>query len=247
MKFKKVIIDGKEYYRPVDEAVNEAVKNTENEEPNEEIAEEIVEEIVEGEIEDSEELSGGEKFKRDAQDFFGKVKTGAEELGAKIATGAKELGSKIATGAKKFGKKIKEDTERLFNKDKTFDPNSTEAKLLKLLPYMSEEETHEVCLKLLSSDESVAKLNVGVVMPFFSKDDADAIFKKSIELGNEDYDLSVIVPYVSDTCLSNIVDGYIEGKYPNLDIDSFYPFLGDADIKRLFYHIINEEKNGSAE
>jgi hypothetical protein len=40
--------------------------------------------------------------------------------------------------------------------------------------------------------------------------------------------------------LTKIVDNYIDGKYPDLVIDDLYPFLCDADIKRIFYHILGE-------
>jgi hypothetical protein len=41
--------------------------------------------------------------------------------------------------------------------------------------------------------------------------------------------------------LSDVIDGYIDGKYPKLDVDSLYPFLADEEIKKLFYHIIGAE------
>jgi hypothetical protein len=108
---------------------------------------------------------------------------------------------------------------------------------------MSAKEAHEVAEKLISNDRSLAKLNISTIMPFLSADDCDAVFKKCIELNNTEYDLAAVVPYVSVACLSEMVDGYIGGKYPELDIDLFYPFLGDEEIKRIFYHIVNSEKS----
>ena len=48
-----------------------------------------------------------------------------------------------------------------------------------------------------------------------------------------------MTPFVSKKCLSSVVDGYIAGEYPALDMDELYPFLSDKDIKRIFFHIIN--------
>lgn len=218
MKFVKVIIDGKEYYRMVDEE-NEKTESVDETE------------YVDADIEDGEEPTGGEKFLRDTQEFFEKVGAGAKEFGEKIVAGAKDLGERIKTG-----------TERLFAKDKSVDPNSTEAKLLRLLPYMSAEEAHKVCEKLLANDESLKKLDMATVMPFLSSEDCDALFIKAIEI-EKDCDLAAATTYVSKKCLADVVDGYIEGKYPSLDIDSLYPFLADEEIKKIFYHIIGEKKD----
>lgn len=219
MKFIKVIIDGKEYYQRIDDAEEIIIEEEKSEKPEPE--------VVDAEIEDGEEPTAGEKFKRDTQEFF-----------EKVGNGAKDLGQKIADGAKALGAKIKEGTERLFNKDKSTDPESTEAKLLRLLPYMSKEDTHEVCLKLLENKDFLAGVNISSVMPFLSAADCDAIFERCIEINNKNYDLATAIPYVSVECLSRIVDNYIAGKYPELVIDDLYPFLGDAEIKRIFYHII---------
>lgn len=229
MKFIKVVINGKEYYQKVDEVEEINVE--------EDKAHGAESEVVDAKIEDAEELSGGEKFKRDTQEFF-----------EKIGNGAKDIGQKIAVSAKVLGTKIKEGTERLFSKDKSSDPESTEAKLLRLLPYMSKDDTHEVCVKLLEKNDSLAKVNVSSIMPFLTSEDCDAIFVRCIEINNTDYDLATAIPYVSAKCLSGVVDNYIAGKYPELVIDDLYPFLSDEDIKRIFYHIIGDgEKKADTE
>lgn len=220
MKFIKVIINGKEYYERIDDAAEvKAEEETPAADP----------EVVDAAIEDGEEPTGAEKFKRDTQEFFEKVGNGARDLGIKIVDGAKNLGAKI-----------KEGTERLFNKDKSTDPESTEAKLLRLLPYMSREDTHGVCVRLLEKMETLENINVATIMPFLTAEDCDAIFTRCIEVNNTKCDLATAIPYVSAECLTKIVDNYIDGKYPDLVIDDLYPFLCDADIKRIFYHILGE-------
>ena len=234
MKFMKVIIDGKEYYQKIDE------NNIVEENTFEEMKNETEAEVVDTEIENEEQTST-EKMKKDAQEFFEKIGSGAKDFGNKIKDGAKVIGEKITVGAKDFGNKIKEGTERLFNKDKSLDPNSTEAKLLRLLPYMSKEDTHNVCEKLLSNDETLEMLDIATIMPFLTAEDCDAIFLKCVKVNNTKYDLAKAIPYVSKESLTKVVDNYIAGDYPNLDIDAIYPFLSDVDIKRIFYHIINEK------
>ena len=236
MKFIKVIIDGKEYYQMVDDKAGEIEVDA----PNDSIPDSEPE-VIDAKIDNGEELKGGEKFKRDADEFFKKIGSGARVAGEKLVSGVKDLGGKINLGAKDINRKFKEGTERLFNKDKSTDPDSTEAKLLKLLPYMSKREAHELCEKLMENDESLKKLNISTIMPFISSDDCDAIFVRSIELNNRNTDLGSAVPFVSKRCLEKMVDDYIDGRYPQLDIDELYPFLADAEIKKLFYYILDSE------
>ena len=216
MKFVKVTIDGKEYYRKVDETSDADARCDEGE-------------FIEAEIEQGEEPTGGEKFWRDTQEFFGKVGTGAREFGEKIASGAKDIGDKIKCG-----------TEKMFSKDRSRDPDSMEAKLLKLLPYMSAEDAHKVAERIMANDDAMKNLEIHTVMPFLTSDDCDALFVRTLELGKA-CDLSACISYVSAECVADVVDAYIEGKYPKLDIDLLYPHLADAEIKKLFYHIIGAE------
>lgn len=233
MKFVKVVIDGKEYYKMIEENEAENVSAGAQDE-----------EIVDAQIEDSEK----DEKNNGAAEFFAKVKSGAEELGAKIADGARDIGSKIANGAKDFGEKVKTGTknlsDRIFGKDKTFDPESKEAKLLRLLPYMSKKEAHKVCEQFMEDDDVVRKLSLPIIMPFLDTADCDALFKKCLDAHIE-IDLPAVTAFVSKDCLSLVVDDYIAGKYPDLDIDELYPCLSDSDIKRLFYHIMNAEEENA--
>ena len=79
MKFIKVIIDGKEYYQKIDDCeaveIEKAAEETKNEtsekyesEENETSTPESEPEVVDARIEGGEELSGGEKFKKDTQE-----------------------------------------------------------------------------------------------------------------------------------------------------------------------------------
>ena len=223
MKLEKVIIDGKEYYREIKDEEFVEVPETNKEE-----------------IDTETETQSDKKEKRDVQVFFEKVGKGAKDVGVKMFDGAKKIGNKITVGAKDLGARMREGTERLFNRDKSGDPNSTEAKLLRLLPYMSEEDAHEFCKKLIASDEMIKKVNIADIMPFVSKDDCDALFLKCIIITDGKSDIAKAVPYVSKSCLAVVVDDYINGKYPDLDMDSLYPFLSDEEIKKIFYHIINK-------
>ena len=71
------------------------------------------------------------------------------------------------------------------------------------------------------------------------------IFLRCIETGAKNVDLDSATPFVSRECLSGIVTAYLDGKYPELDIDKLYPFLADEDIKRIFNHIIGESNSAT--
>ena len=231
MIFKKVVIDGKEYYQRVDSLEeNNAPEVPENAE--------VEEELIEGEITDAPD-DNRDSLTRDAQEFFDKLGEGAKNIGTKIADGAKDIGRKLADGAKDLGKKIKEGTESLFGRDKSLDPDSTEARLLRLLPYMEKSQTHEVVEKIMANDSAVISLDIATIMPFIESEDCDALFVRCIELGNDSYDIAKAMPFVSKECLEGVVSGYIEGRYDKLEIDTLYPFLPDDQIKRIFYHILS--------
>ena len=185
-------------------------------------------EIVEGEIEQSDSKGG-------AKEFFDRVGSGMRDFGESFVNETKKMGGKIADGMKAFGKKVKESP--LFSAKQ----ETTEEKLLKLLPYMDTKSTHEVSERLITNDETVKNLDIATVMPFFAREDCDALFLTAIERGNGTFDMEKVAPYVSAGALKKVVDGYIAGEYPELNMDLLYPYLKDADIKRIFYHIVGKE------
>ena len=217
MKFVKTVIDGKEYYRMLDK----------DEKINEEMSKNAGETIVEGEVVDGDadgEVNYTEKL---------------NEILSEASDNMRELGGKLWGGAKDLGKKVKEGTERIFTKDKSTDPASAEARLIRLLPYMDAASVHEIAEKLIKNDSTMKNIDIASILPFFTVADCDALFLSSVLAGNDGFEPEKVMPYVSAECLGRVVDNYIAGKCPNLDIDSLYPYLSNGDIKRIFYHIIN--------
>ncbi len=224
MKFVKVVIDGKEYYRMEEDEVK-----------TEDTAEG---EYIEAEIQNPDgENAEGTKAKQ----FFVKIGDGMKDFGEKFAKEVKGVYIKISDGAKDLGVKIKDGCERLFEKDKSRDPNSKEARLLKLLPYMSREEAHLACLELLSDEGALVGVDMSSVMPFLSGEDCDLVFERCLGIDGK-WELAKMMQYISDDCKTRFVEGYIEGKYPEINIDELYPFLNDAQIKMLFYHIVGNKE-----
>ena len=119
-------------------------------------------------------------------------------------------------------------------KDTTRTPKSK--KLISMLPFMDDEDIHEIVIGILENNEEYKDLDLVSIMPFLSNEDCDALFKKALD---ENWTNIVnIVPFVSSKALSLFVDEFIDGKYQNVDIESLYPFIDSKDIKKLFKHFM---------
>ena len=105
---------------------------------------------------------------------------------------------------------------------------------------MDEEDIHEIVDKILEDDPEFKDVNVVAIMPFLDDDDCDKIFLKKLQ-DNDDVTIELI-NYVSEDCLSYLVDAYINGKFPNLNVDKLYPFLDGDDVKKLFYYELRKAK-----
>ena len=123
------------------------------------------------------------------------------------------------------------------DEEKHFSPKTH--KLLRMLPFLDEEDIHALVDKILASDKAVEGLDLAAMMPFLEEEDCDRLFLRSLESGGEV--TMNIVPFVSESCLGNVIDAYIGGKYPNLDVDELYPFLDSTSLKKLLQHELSKE------
>jgi len=221
MILKKIVKDNQTVYVEIDKAeAKEAAKRGEEVlfTDDDEIEEEIEEEIEKAEEKEEDEREDHEK------------------------THGFEHARQAAESARRMGERIRRNMDRHFGhmhyafhgKDEDFDPRT--GHLLRLLPFMDEEDIHEIVTKYLDGDPDYAKLKLPAIMPFLSDEDCDAVFKKALENKELGHYFAAIVPFVSQTALSALVDQYLEGKYPDLNIDQLYPFLDPKDIKRVLHH-----------
>ncbi len=141
---------------------------------------------------------------------------------------------------KKDGEDEKE--EDFFPHKKWSDKNS---KIISRLPFLKDEEIHKMVEPILKGDKSFKDLPVMAMMPFLSEEDRDALFMKAVEEQNKDYVAFAV--FVSDSCLSKLVDAYLEGKYPNLLLDELYLFMSSENIKRIFNHFLEKRKKTAKE
>lgn len=217
MIMKKILVNGTEVYQPVSkEEAAECVKNKEKLIFTSEDEEEEFYEKLEQQEEEGDEIT------EEINDLFlsGKFKEKSPE---------------------EIANHISEKIEQKFNsKGIPKEKNRKIAKLINMLPFMEDEDIHELVEGVLKQEDSLKDISITELLPFMSREDCDAIFLKSLEEENYNFKPSSIAPFVSDECLSKVVDLYIEGKFATDDMDDLYPFLSSKDIKRLFKHIMSE-------
>ena len=153
-----------------------------------------------------------------------------------------DLGSQIhiRINGKDFGKRIKTTFGDLFGKRS--DPKLS--KLIGALPFMDKADLHELVDKLLAGDPACKDLDLVTIMPFLDARDCDALFMRCLEGGlDEKGGLTAMAPFVSKECLSAFVEGYVSGKYQDVEINTLYPFLDSKDVKKVFQYILEKERS----
>ena len=155
----------------------------------------------------------------------------------------KKISEKAQRFSEELGRKVSEFTERVINPDAFNIRNYNEKtnKLVKILPFMDDDDIHELIQDMLEKENSFKDVDIRAIFPFVSEEDCDAIFMNVLDGGNYDVKLKDIAPFVSSECLSRVVDLYLEGKFSSKDIEKIYPYLSSKDIKRVFKHMINEK------
>ncbi|MBQ8719668.1 MAG: hypothetical protein IJY65_01390 [Clostridia bacterium] len=231
MKFVKVTVDGKEYYEKIENNENIAADAT----------------VIEAEFVEKDEKNKAEASESSETD----ENTASAEEGeapARFGENVKKFCDKLGRDAGVLMNDVVERSKAMFDNVSTFfnqqssNPKSKCAKVLKMMPYMDEDDIHEVLEELMNDSDAIRELDVQAMLPFLSAKDCDALFLIAIEAGNKKLVPSEIVPFVSRECLTAVVDGYIDGRYANIDIDTFYPYLSSADVKRIFYHTVSKKQ-----
>ena len=115
-------------------------------------------------------------------------------------------------------------------------------KLVQILPFLDDDDIHEIVEDILSDPDKYDGLNLCAIMPFLSENDCDALFLKIALDTDKKYahSLTSLAPFVSEKCLTKLVDKYVEGELQDVDMDGLYPFLSSKDVKRLFKYIVSK-------
>lgn len=127
-----------------------------------------------------------------------------------------------------------EDESISFNSTK----NKKSNRIIAMLPFLNDDELHELVEDIMSDGEKYKDLSLAAVMPFLDDSDCDKIFLNAINNESQLKHICSLAPFVSEECLSELVERYVNGDYPELNLDGLYPFMSTRDIKRLFKYSI---------
>ena len=108
------------------------------------------------------------------------------------------------------------------------------------MPFISEDDIHELVEQIIDQDEQVKDLPLEAVMPFLSSKDCNRIFINALNNNSYKCNLIKMAPFVNEETLDVAVDLYIEGKLDIDKIDQLYPFLSEKSIKNIFKKMMSE-------
>lgn len=230
MILKKKLQDGKTIYEPIsiEEAVEQRAEKSDfvfTDEDEKDKFEDVLEELddLEEEIEDKKDEENESSDKTALSwDFVKSALKKAEKIAQKGYGVGASLGNIFLGGD-----------------DKKTDKKN---KLVQILPFLDDDDIHEIVEDILSDPDKYDGLNLCAIMPFLSENDCDALFLK-IALDNDKkytHSLTSLAPFVSEECLTKLVDKYIDGELQDVDMDELYPFLSSKDVKRLFKYIVSK-------
>lgn len=223
MILKKVLVDGKEMFVPVSkkelkDANVEDLIFTDEKEKNDFI--DKIKKEIEVEILSEEESKPKEEFK--------------ESIDDKI----KRFSEKIEVALDKAVESTTQGVKNVFNQ---FNKKNKVNKILAILPFMSEDDIHELVEQIIAQDEQVKDLPLEAVMPFLSSKDCNRIFINALNNNSYKCNLIKMAPFVNEETLDIAVDLYIEGKLDIDKIDQLYPFLSEKSIKKIFKKMMSEK------
>lgn len=121
-----------------------------------------------------------------------------------------------------------------FSFDFSNEKNSRTQTLVSLLPFLDDEELDEIAKMIIDNHEDLKGLKLSTIFPFLKEEQCDAIFNAKMSSLSQS-EISSIIPFVSKKVLSKLVDEYLAGRLPKVNMNALYPFLDKEDIKRIFF------------
>ena len=238
--FEETVVEVAEKLEEAVEAVENVTEQSAAVEETAEAAEEAAEETTEA-AENAEETPAGEENgceggKKADSRFFKKTEKGFEVDTKEIEASFKSLGEKIAAAFNTAGQTINAAREAAAQKASQ---KKKADRLAKMLPYMKEDEIHEIAESVIAGDEAFKDIELASLLPFMSEADCRVLFEKSLTANDETPGTDDIylqcVPFVGEEALTKLVDRYVEGSYHDIKMDDIYPYLASKDVKRIFY------------
>lgn len=216
MILRKVIIDGKEMFIPISK--EEALQLYKDEELI--FSSDDEKKAFYDEVEDLEDAVDPDEVIDDRpKNLDEKVR----QFSNKIEDALNKAFDQTKESFKSFGKMFENSNKKKMNN------------IVAILPFMDEEDIHELVEHILNDDEGYKDLPLVTVFPFLETKDCDRIFLKTIE--NKKV-IASLAPFVSSETLDKLVDEYIAGKVQVDNIDVLYQFLSKESIRKVFNHLM---------
>jgi hypothetical protein len=112
-------------------------------------------------------------------------------------------------------------------------PGDPKVSLRPFLPFLENEALVKLADQLLLCDGSYGDLTYATLLPYMEDETIDKSFLAMASSG--DPMAKKLAPYASDDAFHELVKRYVDGSLPDFDIDSFYPYMDDDDIRTLFH------------
>jgi hypothetical protein len=104
--------------------------------------------------------------------------------------------------------------------------------LQSLLPFAEDEAISKIAAKVSANGGHWAGITTNKLYPFMDDDDLDDAFIKAVERGDPSAkDMAV---FASEDAYHHLTEEYLSGKLKDFDIDSYYTFMDDDDIRAVF-------------
>lgn len=137
-----------------------------------------------------------------------------------------------------------------FNKTKSFfqdlqdkaKASSNTDEILKIIPYMSDEDIHEIGNMIVNDENYAKKIKIKSLLPYFTDLECDRLFLHFLENRRNDINLKDMLPFVSDMALGEAVNIIIENNISDINFEILYPYLESSDLKRLINFLYFKEQ-----
>ena len=113
-------------------------------------------------------------------------------------------------------------------------------KLIKILPFMDEEELEELAYQIIN--EEIEGVKLVLLFPFLPKEALDKIVVELINKG-DGKQLSMAVPFASKETITKIYTAFQEGTLTGMKEEYLYPFLGQTELKSIFKTLVKQAKD----
>ena len=118
-------------------------------------------------------------------------------------------------------------------------------KIMMGLPFLDDEDLKEIVDDIIRNPLEFKDFPLAALMPFLDDEDADRLFLTCVDDDqlSKNTEISSLAHFVSEACLDTLAEGYMNGKYQHVDLDTVYPFMSGKTMKKLFKYYLNKKDN----